>query len=173
MRKMSMPCLRGFLDEILDHVVGISRVADGVGRRAGASGKDVGHFFAQSREAVPGVFLQEAHGGVEGRAAPHFHAEEIAAVARDVVGDGEHVVAAHARGEQRLVRVAESRVGDEQTFLLRGPLGKAFGALFSRICFVPGGCRARSVLWSSDGATVAEARRLGVAGVAFAVSGCR
>jgi hypothetical protein len=34
------------------------------------------------------------------------------------IGDGEHVKAAHARGQQRLVRVAHRRVGDEQALLL-------------------------------------------------------
>ena len=46
----------------------------------------------------------------------------------DEVGDGQHVVGAHARGQQRLVGVAECGVGEQQALLLRGPLGEAFGA---------------------------------------------
>jgi hypothetical protein len=52
--------------------------------------------------------------------------------------DGEHVEAAHARGEQRLMRVAHRGVGDEQAFLLAiQSLQNFSGPISVRSCFVP------------------------------------
>ena len=42
-------------------------------------------------------------------------------------GDRQHVVGADARGQQRLVRVAERGVGEQQALLLQRPLGELFG----------------------------------------------
>ena len=61
---------------------------------------------------------------VERRAAPHFQAEEIRQPVRHGVGDRQHVVGAHARRQQRLVRVAERGVGDQQPLFFPRPLGE-------------------------------------------------
>ena len=77
------------------------------------------------RRRTPGVFVQEAHGDVEGGAAPHFQAVQIVQPVRDEVGDRQHVVGAHARGQQRLVGIAEGGVGEQQALLRRRPRGEA------------------------------------------------
>src|SRR5690606_10207530 len=71
---------------------------------------------------------EEAHGGVEGRAAPALERIEPGRAVRDGGGGGEHVVRAHARRHERLVGVAEGGVGDEQAFLRGRPLGEFFRA---------------------------------------------
>ena len=75
-----------------------------------------------------GILVQETHGHVEGRAAPHFQAEQVVQPVRDEVRDGQHVVGADTRGQQRLVRVAEGGVGDQQALLPAGPFGEVLGA---------------------------------------------
>ncbi len=74
-----------------------------------------------------GIFLEEPHRRVERRAAPHLEAEQVRQPVGDRVGDGQHVVGAHARGEQRLVRVAHRRVGDQQPLLVADPLRELLG----------------------------------------------
>ena len=75
-----------------------------------------------SGEPLPRVFLEEPHGRVERRPAPHLEREQ-AGVLRGVDGrDAEHVVGAHPRRQQRLVGVAERRVGEQQRLLLADPL---------------------------------------------------
>ena len=73
-------------------------------------------------EALVGILALEAHGGVEGGPAPALQAEELGRVPCERVGRGDHVVGAHPRREQRLVRVAQGRVGDQEPALGRGPL---------------------------------------------------
>ena len=71
--------------------------------------------------------MQEAHGDIEGRTAPHFQAEKIRQPVRDEVRDGQHVVRADARGQQRLMRVAERGIGQEQSLLRARPVGEFSG----------------------------------------------
>ena len=107
----------GLVDELRHHVVGISGVAHGVRSAQQHLEADIGDGFAQAAQAREGIFVQEAHGDVEGGAAPHFQAEQIVQPVRHEVGDGQHVVGAHARGQQRLVGVAEGGVGEQQPLL--------------------------------------------------------
>ena len=61
-------------------------------------------------------------------APPHISSENsLRAEPRVGVGDAEHVAGPHARGQQRLVGVAERRVGEEQRLLLADPAGEASG----------------------------------------------
>ncbi len=122
----------GVLDETGDDVVRVVRVADGVGAAEKHLETDVRNLGAQLAEAFPRVFVEETHRRVERRAAPHLQRKEpvlrVAEPMREGVGAGEHVGRAHARGHERLVRVAEGGVGDEQALLLEGPLGEALCA---------------------------------------------
>ena len=62
-------------------------------------------------------------------APPHIsRLNRCGSAVRDEVGDRQHVVGAHARGQQRLVRVAEGGVGDQQPLLLPRPFGEFLGA---------------------------------------------
>ena len=112
------------LHEAGDDVVGIIRVADGVGAAEQHLETDVRHARAELPEALPRILVEEAHRGVEGRAAPHLEREQARRVMRDGAGAGEHVVGADARRHQRLVRVAERRIRDQETLLLERPLGE-------------------------------------------------
>ena len=47
---------------------------------------------------------------------------------RDEIRDGQHVVAAHASGKQRLMGVAEGGVGQQQPLLIERPSRESFGA---------------------------------------------
>ena len=113
-----------FLDEGLDDVVGIVGVADGVGGPQQHLEEDVRDALAQLGQAVPGRFLEEAHGRVERRPAPHLQREQAGVPGGVDRGDLQHVVGAHPRGQQRLVGVAEGRVGHQQPLLLEHPGGE-------------------------------------------------
>jgi hypothetical protein len=118
MRKMSMPCAAASFDELAHDVVGVGRVADGVGGAQQHLEADVGDRLAQLAQALPGVLVEEAHGDVEGGAAPHLEAVEVGSRCATKLAMRQHVVGAHARGHQRLVRVAQGRVGEQQALLL-------------------------------------------------------
>src|SRR5688572_11091883 len=75
----------GMLDETFHHVVGIVRVTDGVGTAEQHLETDVGYFCAKLTEAFPWIFMEKTHRGVEGGAAPHFHAEKLRGTACDRV----------------------------------------------------------------------------------------
>ena len=69
---------------------------------------------ADRGEPLPRILVEETHRGVEGGAAPHFQREKLRCAVREGVGRGEHVVAAHARGHEGLMRVTERGVGHQQ-----------------------------------------------------------
>ena len=114
----------GLGDERLDDVVGIARIADGVGPAKQHLEEDVGDFLAKLGQSLPWVFLEEPHGRVEGGAAPHLDREDARAEPGVGVGDAEHVAGSHAGRQQRLVGVAEGGVGHEQRLLARAPSAK-------------------------------------------------
>ena len=118
------------LDEAGHDVVGVVGVADGIGAAEEHLEADVGDAFAEFAQAFPWVLLEEAHGGVEGGAAPHLEGEEVGGSVRNGFRDGEHVVGAHAGGDEGLVRVPHGGVGDEEAFFVFDPVGKFGGAFF-------------------------------------------
>ena len=106
------------LHKVFDDVVSVVGVTDRIGRTQQHLDRDIGDGCAQHGEAFPGIFLEEAHGDVEGRAAPAFQREKLRRQTGVIRRDGRHVGGAHARGKQGLVRVAHGGVG-EKNFLLR------------------------------------------------------
>ena len=116
------------LHEVAHHVVGIVGVTDRVGGAQQHLEKDVGCGLAQTCQALPGIFFQETQGHVKGGTAPTLHTEQAGKHTRVVRRDLFHVVAAHARGKQRLVGVAHGGVGQQHLRLVLHPLGKAFGS---------------------------------------------
>ena len=116
-----MPASAARRDEVADHIVGVVGVADAVGAAQQHLQQQVGHPLAQQRQPLPGILGQEPHGDVEGGAAPAFEREKLRQAAGVGVGAGDEVVGAHARGEQRLRRVAHGRVGDQYARLLAHP----------------------------------------------------
>ena len=120
--------LGGDFDEAADDVIGVGGVADGVGGAEEHLEADVGDLGAEFAEAFPGILVEEAHGDIEGGAAPHFEGIEAGKLVGGEIGDAEHVVGAHAGGHERLVGVAHGGIGDEEAFLFPGPFGEFFGA---------------------------------------------
>jgi hypothetical protein len=114
--------VRRVLDEAGDDVVRIVRIADGVRAAEEHLETDVRDLFAQAAEAVPRAFAEEAHRGVEGRSAPHFQREKLGRAVGDRLGHAQHVEAAHAGGDERLVGVAQGGVGDQQALFVENPL---------------------------------------------------
>ncbi len=110
-----------FADKFNDDVVGIGSVADGVGAAEKHLETDIGNALAQLSQSLPGIFMQETHRGIKGRATPHFETEKIGQAMRDGACGDEQVKRADARGHERLVSVAESRVGNEQAFFFSRP----------------------------------------------------
>jgi len=112
MRKMSMPWLR-FANKFNDDVIGIGGVTDGVGAAEEHLETDVGNALAQLAQSLPGIFVQERM-AVSKVAPPHVSklkrcgrrcARVLAVRADRMCGRA---------GHERLVRVSESRVGNEQ-----------------------------------------------------------
>ena len=96
-------------DESLDHVVGIVPVTDHVLAAQQHLERRLGHFFFQQAQALPRIFAQKAHARVKGRAAPHL--DRAVADGVDLGSDGQHIFDAPACRQQRLVRVAQRRIG--------------------------------------------------------------
>ncbi|MCY1180164.1 hypothetical protein D9M73_205940 [compost metagenome] len=97
-------------DEGLDHVVAVVAVAQQVLAAQQHLQAGVWQRCAQLAQALPRVFLEEAHAGVEGGATPDFQRPVADLV--ELVADRQHVFGAHAGGQQRLVGVAQDGIGD-------------------------------------------------------------
>ena len=89
---------RGTLDEGIHHVIGVMTIAEQVLGAQQHLLLSLGHRFLQGTNARPGVFAQVADAGVEGRAAPALQRPEADVV--QLGGDRQHVIEAHARGQQ-------------------------------------------------------------------------
>ena len=77
-----MPAGGGVLHETGDDVVGIIGITDGIRAAEEHLETDVRNARAQLAQALPRIFVQETHRGVEGRAAPHFQARTDSGVRR-------------------------------------------------------------------------------------------
>ncbi|MDF2490680.1 MAG: hypothetical protein K0S77_3302, partial [Pseudomonas sp.] len=99
---------RGLGHERLDHVVAVVPVAEQVLPAQEHLQTGVGQGGAQLAQALPRVFLEEAYASVEGRAAPDFQ-RPIADLV-ELFADRQHVLGAHARGEQGLVGIAQDGI---------------------------------------------------------------
>ena len=97
--------LCGLLHEGLDGVVGVVAVADDVLAAQQHLQSGIGHGRADQSQALPGTFVKVTQAGVEGGSAPHLYRPESDLV--DLRRDGQHVLGAHARGQQGLMRVPE------------------------------------------------------------------
>ena len=120
------------LHETVNHVVGIVGVTDRVGTAQQHLEKNIGDLPAQFLQAFPRAFVQEAHGDVEGGAAPALQRIEVAADVCRGVGNAQQIVAADAGRQERLVRVTHGGIANEQPLLLQHPVGQALGAAFQK-----------------------------------------
>ncbi len=127
--------VRAPLDERADDVVRVVRVADGVARAQQHLEQDVRDPLPQLRRAGPTGSSWRNRIDVSNVAPPHISRLNRSGISlRHRVGDRQHVVGAHARRQQRLVRVAHRRVGDQQPALARGPTARTSPAPAPAAC---------------------------------------
>lgn len=98
----------GRLDEAIDDIAGIMVVANEILAAREHLQRRVGTALLDDAQAVPGILVEEAQAGIEGRATPHL--DRPIADLVELRQDGEHVARLHARCPQRLMRVAQGRV---------------------------------------------------------------
>jgi len=78
------------------------------------------------------ALVQEAHGDVEGGAAPHLDGEGLVQRVRRVVRHVVHVDGAHPCSQQGLMRVAPGGVREQQALVRAHRLGELLGALLDQ-----------------------------------------
>ncbi len=81
-------------------------------------------------QTLPRIFVQEAHGNIEGGTAPHLQTVRISKGITSFFGNSNHVSCAKASSEQRLVGVAPGGIHDQNTRIFANGLGEGFWALF-------------------------------------------
>ena len=97
-------------DETLDDVIGVMPIPQQVLPAQQHLQRRVGHRLLEGAQALPGIFLEKAHAGIEGRTAPYL---ERVIADRIQLGTGrQHVLGAQTRGDQGLVAVAQHDIGD-------------------------------------------------------------
>ena len=101
----------GLGDKGAHHVIAVVAIAKQVLPAQEHLQTGVGQRRLEQAQALPRVFLEEAHTGVEGRAAPDF--QRPVANLIELGADRQHVFGAHAGGDQRLVGVTQDGVGDK------------------------------------------------------------
>ena len=77
-------------------------------------------------KAFPWVFIKEAVGDIESRAAPAFIGEELRQLLGGRFEDAEHIDGADAGSHQGLVSVTHCRIGNQDLFLVENPFGEFF-----------------------------------------------
>ncbi|MPL71091.1 hypothetical protein SDC9_16859 [bioreactor metagenome] len=115
--------LRRLRHEEPHHVVGIVGIAHPVRGAQQHLRQHVRHRRADVAQPLPGAFLQEAIGDVEGGAAPALDREQIAEIGRIDRRRGDHVDRAHPGRQERLVAVTHRGVGQQQPLLRLHPVG--------------------------------------------------
>ncbi|CDO27231.1 hypothetical protein BN979_00002 [Mycolicibacterium vulneris] len=117
----------GFLDERLSHQFRVRGVSHGVAAPQQHLQTDVGHRLAQRGQPLPRIFLQKAKRHIVGRATPTLDGQQLRHHPRHIRRHLEQPRGPQPGGEQRLMGVAERRIGDPQrravTHPRREPLG--------------------------------------------------
>ena len=106
------PVGRGALHEAIHHVVRIVPVAKQVLPAQQHLLGRFGHGRLELAQPLPRILPQIADAGIEGGSAPGLHGPKAHLV--ELAGDGQHVLDAHACGQQALVRIAQRQFGQTQ-----------------------------------------------------------
>jgi hypothetical protein len=107
----------GPFDEPFQHIVGIVPISDQVLSPEQHLELGIGHGGAQRAEPFPGILFEKAQARVEGGATPDL--ERPIADGVELLGDGQHVLRPHARGQERLMAVAQGDIGDQDRLARR------------------------------------------------------
>ena len=127
------PVLDGLGYESFHHVVRVVAVADDDLSSQEHLQARLGHALPHDPQPLPGVFVQEAHAGVEGGTAP-----DLQGPVADVVQHfhrRDHVFDPHPCGQERLVTVAQDGFADAKRFL-RLSLGHGPTSMFATVLWV-------------------------------------
>lgn len=101
------------LAELVDGVVRVRRVTDGVGSSDERLERNVGDELSEGSESVPRVLVQEPHGNVKGGTSPALERVGVLEGVRRLLGNVGHVDGSQSGGEQRLVGVSPGGVHDQ------------------------------------------------------------
>jgi hypothetical protein len=77
----------------------------------------IGHGGTEGAEPFPGILFEEAEARVEGGATPDL--ERPIADSVKLLGDRQHVFRPHARGQERLMAVAQGNIGNQDRLARR------------------------------------------------------
>ena len=130
---------------MLHHVVGIARVADRVRRAHHHLQEQIGYGRAQARQPLPGVLTQKPQHDIERRPAPAFEGKELRRQTGVGRCDGQDVVGPDPRRQQRLLRVAYRRIGEEHALFPAHPSEETLPAELAQPITAAGGDRALQV----------------------------
>ena len=120
------------LAKLVDDVVGVVGVPDGVGATKEHLEGHIGHLGTELLETLPGALVEETHGNVEGGPAPHLQREGLGESHVGVRSATHKVGGAHTGGKEGLVSIAPGGVGDHELLVLADPLGVALGTLLEK-----------------------------------------
>ena len=121
--------LLSLVDKVVDGVVGERGVGDTVGASEKHLEGDVGYELSHTAKSVPGVFVEEAHGNIEGGASPALQTVEIGQSVAGLLGDVEKVDRSNTRRQERLVGIAPCGIHNHATLVRPNGLGESLGAL--------------------------------------------
>ena len=121
--------LLGLLDEVEDGVVRKRGVRNTVGSAEKHLEGNVGYELAHLPQAVPRIFVQEAHGNIEGSATPALQGPGVGVSVGGLLGDVEQVDGSHTGSEERLMGVTPGGVHNETALVLADGLREALRTL--------------------------------------------
>ena len=132
------PCGR-LLHKAADHIVGIVGVAHAVGTTEQHLEGDVGDVPPQPVQPLPGTFVQEAVGHVEGGTTPHLQGKALVHDLGKCLAALHHVTGTDTGCQQGLVGITHGGVHNQKLLLLVDPLCHRIGALFVQHLLEAGG----------------------------------
>jgi hypothetical protein len=107
------------LDKRFNDVVGIMPVPKNVLAAKEHLKPGIGHCFANEAKPFPGIFPQISNASVESSSSPNFGGPVADTI--QFFANGQNIFDAHTRGQQRLVSVAQHKLGDAKgLFIYQG-----------------------------------------------------
>ena len=105
----------GFLNEILNHVIGIGTVSQNVLTAEQHLQFGILESVTEFSQSLPGIFLQETQGSIEGGSSPALYGMVSHFI--HLVHDGQHLLGCHSCGNQGLMRVTQNCLSNLNRFL--------------------------------------------------------